>query len=59
MPFFDQNRGLTPLENIQKCDYPKCKFLRLKTILLCRKDPQTLFQDVFCPKTENVKSAMF
>ena len=28
-------------------------------ILFCRKDPQTLFQDFFCPKIENAKNTIF
>ena len=55
MPFFDHNHGLTPLENIQKCDYLKCKFLKVINDSFYSQDPQTLFQDEFSPKTENLK----
>ena len=34
-------------------------FIGQKTILFCRKDPQTLFKDHFCPKTENERTAIF
>ena len=59
IPFFDHNHGLTPLENIQKCDYLKCKFLKARNDSFYSKDPQTLCQDDFCPKTENFKNAIF
>ena len=59
IPFFDHNHGLTPLENIQKCDYLKCKFLKAINDSFYSKDPQTLFQDDFCPKTENLKNDIF
>ena len=59
IPFFDHNHGLTPLENIQKWDYLKCKFLKAINDFFYSKDPQTLFQDDFCPKTENLKNGIF
>ena len=59
IPFFDDNHGLTPLENMQKCDYLKCTFLKARNDSFCRKDPHTLFQDDFCPNAENAKSAVF
>ena len=55
IPFFDHNHGLTPLENIQKCDYLKCKFLKVINDSFYSQDPQALFQDEFSPKTENLK----
>ena len=58
-PFFDQNHGLTPLKNVQKCDYLSTYFYRLEIIRFYRKDSQTLFQDHFCPKTENQKKLFF
>ena len=44
---------------MQKCDYLSTYFYRLEIIRFYRKDPQTLFQDHFCPKTENQKKLFF
>ena len=52
MPFFDQNHGLTPLQNMQYCDYLRC---RLQTILFYLKDRPLLFKEHFCPKPDTEK----
>ena len=57
-PFFDQNHGLTPLKNVQKCDYLSTYFYRLEIIRFYRKDPQSLFQDIL-PKTRKQKKISF
>ena len=48
MSFFDWNHGLTLLY-----------FYSLEMIVFDWKDPKTLIQDYFCPKTGNEKNAVF
>ena len=58
MPLFDQNHGLTPLENTRKCDSLKCIFYNLETTVFSPKDPLRLFQDHF-PQKQKMKIGYF
>ena len=60
MSFFDWNHGLT-LWRIWKKNTTTWSeyFYSLEMIVFDWKDPKTLIQDYFCPKTGNEKNAVF
>ena len=55
IPFFDDNHGLTPLENTQKCDYLKGKFLRARNDSFLSKRSPNIISRWFLPKRRKCK----
>ena len=58
--FFDQNYGLTPLENIEKCDYLKCIFLWARNdSFLSKRSSNIIFKIIFAQKQKMKKMLVF
>ena len=56
VPLFDQNHGLTPLENIEKCDYLKCLFLWARNdSFLSKRSSNIIFKIIFAQKQKMKK----
>ena len=58
-PFFDQNRGLTPLKRSQFFDYLKFFFYRLERRFFVVEYYKTHFPALYCLKKKNGNMAIF
>ena len=59
MRFFYQNHGLTPLENMQKCDYLKKQFLYTNNVSFRSKRSPHIISRLFLPKNIKAKKSHF